>query len=214
MQPKTKNKTKKDAQSFAGIEQLFGSKTRFCLLKNFCANPEKEFFVRELARLTNNQLNAVRREILNLATLGILKEGENKDRKKRFYRLNTNFVLFNEINALLSKSDLLAEKRLVDFIGTLGNLELCFLTGSLVGEKDGVCDLLIVGKINRGALSAAIAEFEREAERTVIYAIFSPEEYQQRKSLTDKFLFNILEGKKIIVADKNGEFSSAEKYEN
>jgi len=190
-----------------GIEQLFGSKTRFWLLKTFCGQPEKEFFVRELARLVNNQLNAVRREIANLAGMGIVKEGESKDQKKKFYKLNTNFILFNEINALLSKSDLLAEKRLIDFISTLGNLDLCILTGRLAGEKDAACDLLIVGRINRVALAKAVQEFEREADRAIVYAIFTPEEYQQRKALTDKFIFNIFEGKKIVIADSYGEFS-------
>lgn len=206
-----KNGTKTVPQNFNSLEQFFGSKTRFWLLKTFCEQPEKEFFVRELARLVDNQLNAVRREIANLADLGIIKEGANKDLKKRFYRLNTNFILVDEISSLLSKSDLLAEKKLIDFIATLGNLDLCILTGRLVGEKNAPCDVLLVGRVDRAALARAVQGFEREVGKTVAYTIFSPEEYRQRKSLTDKFLFNVFEGKKIVVADKYGEFPNTEK---
>lgn len=206
MKNKRKAIIKRNPRAFSGIEQFFGSKTRFRLLKTFCEQPEKDFFVRELARLASNQLNAVRRELANLADIGIIKEGESQDLKKKFYRLNTNFVLAGEINGLISKSDLLAEKRLIDFISTLGNLELCILTGNLVGDKGAACDALLVGKINKAALNEAIQDFEREVGKTIIYTIFSPEEYQQRKALTDKFLFNIFDGKKIVAVDKNNEF--------
>ncbi len=60
----------------AGLEQLFGSRTRVKLLKLFLNSPEKMFFVREIARAINSQINSVRRELLNLKDLGIIKEVE------------------------------------------------------------------------------------------------------------------------------------------
>ena len=48
------------------LEHLFGSKTRVRLLRLFLHHPEEAFFVRELARKTHFQMNAVRRELENL----------------------------------------------------------------------------------------------------------------------------------------------------
>jgi predicted transcriptional regulator len=68
------------------IEQLFGSKTRVKILKHFFKNPEQSYFVRELTRELGEQINSVRRELMNLATFGIIKSS-NADNKV-FYMLN------------------------------------------------------------------------------------------------------------------------------
>ena len=60
------------------IEQLFGSKTRARLLSLFLENPQRRFYVRELTRRIDAQLNSVRRELQNLVGLGIILEVEGK----------------------------------------------------------------------------------------------------------------------------------------
>lgn len=197
---------RKRGKTFAGLEQLFGSKTRFGLLKLFCQDKEKKFFMRELARLGDNQLNAVRREIANLESMGIIREMDSDDTKKKFYQLNTNFVLIDEISSLITKSELLAEKNLVSRITDMGNIDLCILTGALLGVQ-APCDILVVGRINKDELGKIIRKFEAEMGRAIAYTVLAPEEYKQRKSLTDKFLFGILESKKVVAVDKQGEFA-------
>ena len=74
-------------------EKLFGSKTRAKLLKLFFENPEKSFYVREMTRVIDEQINSVRRELLNLESIGIIKNEtfDNKvyysaNNKHPFYR--------------------------------------------------------------------------------------------------------------------------------
>lgn len=197
---------KKAVKVFTGIEQIFGSKTRFFLLKLFYKEPEKNFFMRELARLSDNQLNSVRREIMNLADLGIIKEVEEDDVKKKFYRLNTDFILCSELGSLITKSELLAEKSLADMLSDISGIDLCVFTGALL-KTEAPCDMLIVGRVNKNELEKIIRQFEKDTGRVINYAVFSPEEYKQRKALTDKFLFAVLEGKKMVAIDKYGELS-------
>lgn len=45
----------------APIEKLFGSKTRAKLLELFFANTNKSFYVREITRVIEEQINSVRR---------------------------------------------------------------------------------------------------------------------------------------------------------
>ena len=174
-------------------------------MKLFFNSPEKEFFVREMARLGNTQLNAIRREVQNLEELGIIEKAETSDSKKIFYRLNQNFILFNEVSSLIKKAELLAEKKLVDCLKELGDIKLCILTGALLGTE-APTDLLLVGKINRDALAKLISKFEKEINKSIAYTVLSIEEYKHRKSLTDKFLFSIIESKKIIAIDELEEF--------
>ena len=62
------------------IDALFGSKTRVKLLHLFLNNPGKSFYVREITRLIDEQINSVRRELANMLNVVIItcKEADNK----------------------------------------------------------------------------------------------------------------------------------------
>ena len=54
------------------IDALFGSKTRVKLLHLFLNNPGKSFYVREITRIIDEQINSVRRELSNMLEIGII----------------------------------------------------------------------------------------------------------------------------------------------
>ena len=72
------------------LEYLFGSKTRVKMLKTFFAHQNKSFYVRELSRLLNSQINAVRRELELLVKAGIIKE--TKDHNNQDYEQGNTFI--------------------------------------------------------------------------------------------------------------------------
>ena len=55
------------------IDALFGSKTRVKLLNLFLNNPDKTFYVREITRMIDEQVNSVRRELKNLEDINVVK---------------------------------------------------------------------------------------------------------------------------------------------
>ena len=57
----------------APIEKLFGSKTRAKLLDLFFSDTSKSYYVREITRVIEEQINSVRRELINLESIGIVK---------------------------------------------------------------------------------------------------------------------------------------------
>ncbi|MEK7203385.1 MAG: hypothetical protein AAB653_03650, partial [Patescibacteria group bacterium] len=91
------------------LEQLFGSKTRVKLLQFLLNNPDKAYYLRQLTRNLGGQLNSIRREIENLEKLGIVKIDEIS-RAKKYFKTNTEFILYPELKALILKSQLLLEK--------------------------------------------------------------------------------------------------------
>ena len=84
------------------LKHLFTSKARVKLLTIFLLKPDDEYFVRELTRELDEQINSVRRELDNLKKLGLLKS-RAKNRKK-FFMVNKNFVLFNELRSIIIKA--------------------------------------------------------------------------------------------------------------
>jgi hypothetical protein len=71
------------------IEQLFGSKTRVKLLQLFYSNPNRAFYVREITRKINEQINSVRRELSNLLSIGIITSDATQNRL--YYEVNQDY---------------------------------------------------------------------------------------------------------------------------
>jgi len=200
---KTMNKPQESKTYY--FEQLFGSKTRVKLLRLFLIPGRPiHYFVREICRLTSEHLNSVRREIDNLEKLGlIIKEEDDAGAKQQkvFYKVDKSFILYNELKALFMKSQLLLEKTLVTKLKDIANIQLLILTGAFTGNTEATTDLLIVGRIKTVKLSSLIKQFEKELGHEINYTLLSGSEFNYRRELTDMFLYNILENKKVVLID-------------
>lgn len=208
------------------LEQLFGSRTRIKLLKIFLAQPHQYFYLRELTRKIGERLNSVRREIANLERWGVVKQGihetqdasapppgkkEGKKKgkkakepldKRKYYRVNPEFVLFEELKSLVLKSQLLVGRSLTEAIEKLGNVKLLILTGFFVGDDGASTDLVVVGILNRKRFAKLVKLLEKSFGQDIRYTLMSPHEFKMRRSMTDRFLYRILEGKKTILVDR------------
>jgi hypothetical protein len=192
------------------LEQLFGSRTRWKLLKVFLSHEEERFFIRELTRLTGEKLNSVRRELANLEEWGVIraekseKEGtksKSKAKDKKYFRAETSFVLFTELKDLIMKSWLLVEKSLVKKISQMGKIKLLILSGRFVNNEQVETDLLIVGTINKEKLNKFIRQLSRSFGEDIHFTLMTAKEYNYRKDITDKFLYKIFETEHIVVLD-------------
>ncbi|MBI2484555.1 hypothetical protein HYW18_00105 [Candidatus Uhrbacteria bacterium] len=190
------------------LEQLFGSKTRARLLGVFLNNADKRFFVRELTRKIDAQLNSVRREIQNLVELGLVKEsgqdqnGKKTSENKKFFQANADSLLYHDLRALLQKVQVLLKKNLVSEIDQKGKLLYVALTGKFVQEPDVPVDLIVVGTMDQKDLQGIVRRFEQELGEEVNYTFMPKDEYMYRKQITDKFLSSILDANKIVMIDR------------
>jgi predicted transcriptional regulator len=192
------------------LEQLFGSKTRARLLGIFMQNSERPFFVRELTRKIDAQLNSVRREIDNLLKLGIIKEAQkakvkgeknNKD-KKKYYIVNPDFMLFEDLRSLFKKVQILMKQNLVQQIDDKGKIDYLAFTGKFVDEKDVPTDIIIVGGIDQKVLQKLVKAFENEFGAEINYTLMPRDEFLYRRQITDRFLFSILEREKVEMINR------------
>lgn len=194
------------------LEQLFGSKTRARLLGLFLQYPEKPFFVRELTRKIDAQLNSVRRELKNLMELGLVVENQggavassrnnSLADKKKFYIVNSNFVLFEDLKSLFKKVQILVKNNLVQEIDEKGEIAYAVFTGRFVDNKETQTDLLIIGEINQKILQKVVSEFESELGHEINYTLMPKEEFLYRQQVTDRFLMSILNGEKIVTINR------------
>ena len=182
------------------LEQLFGSRTRVKILRLFYANPDSSFYVREMTRRVGEQINSVRRELDNLSKIGIL-DSELKNRKK-YYRLNPDFILNTELRSLFLKSRMTLEKRIINRVKETGTISYLALCGYFVDDQQAPVDLFIVGRINRKKLELLLEKFSENFGQELRYTTMTTDEYNYRKEITDKFLYDIINRTKVVVIDK------------
>src|SRR5215218_441222 len=76
------------------IEQLFGSKTRVKLLQLFYSNPNRSFYVREITRKIDEQINSVRRELANLLNVRLITSDTNDTSNKVYCEVNQKYEFY------------------------------------------------------------------------------------------------------------------------
>lgn len=201
------------------VEQLFGSRTRARLLALFLENADRSFYVRELTRRIDAQLNSVRRELKNLVDVGIVLEvegkilpgevddaasgdvPETKNEKKKYYRANVAFPLFDDLRGVMRKAAVLMNTQCVRTLGEKGDIDLVVLTGRFM-DTDVPTDLLIIGAVTPENLSAVMRDFERDIAREVNYTCMPKDEFLYRRDVGDRFLAAIFDAKHAILMNR------------
>jgi predicted transcriptional regulator len=148
-------------------------------------------------------------EIKNLKAGKVVSRKEETEeaasgQEKKYYRVNQNFLLFEELKALIVKSQMLHEQDLLDSLKKLGNIKLLVLTGFFTSAKDAPVDILIVGNVGKEKVNKIIKELEKEMNKEINYSLMDYNEFKYRRDMTDVFLFHVLEGKKMVVLDEIG----------
>lgn len=190
------------------IEQLFGSKTRVKLLQLFYGNPNRAFYVREITRKIDEQINSVRRELANLLSIGIIASDTNNNRL--YYEVNQQYEFYVPLLAIFGGKTPVskAAKAVADAdepndIQLLGNVELAILTGQFTRDELSGIDFLIVGNVNQNKLNKYIAELEKQENKELRYTVMPSSEFAYRRQIKDHFITNLLNAKKQVLVDKH-----------
>ncbi len=196
------------------FEQLFGSKTRVKLLSLFYNNPDRPFYVREITRKIDEQINSVRRELQNLLNIGIVRSVSQSNRL--YYEVNPKYKFHKELQSIFQRipakskeiKQTKEEDQILKQLQKAGNVRTAFLTGAFVRGSHQQIDIFIVGDMNKSQLARVVGDLEKEMNRELNYAALTLEDFDYRRNLNDRFLTDILDEKRIILCDKLGVFPS------
>ncbi len=170
------------------LKRLFTSNTRIKLLTVFLNNPDQEYFIRELTRKLNEQINSIRRELDNLKKLGFL-QAKMRNRKK-YYTVNQDFIFLEEFKSIFNKANSNSEE-ISKTIKNLGEVKLLVLSGQFINKPTESVDMLIVGEVDREKL-AHYLDSELRTQRSVRLSILNEEDYKYRRDCKDKFITDLL----------------------
>lgn len=187
------------------IDALFGSKTRVKLLHLFLNNPGKAFYVREITRLIDEQINSVRRELSNMLAVGII-TSDSAD-NKLYYEINQRYEYYVPFRAIFAdeRIESVVEAGTTNVwhesVTSLPGVRLALLAGVLVKGSGSSVDLLLVGDVSAIKLKNVIKQIEKIEARELNYSVLSYDEFYYRLSVRDKFITEILNGKNTVLLD-------------
>ena len=184
---------------YSMLEALISSRTRVKLLSLFLLNPEKEYYIREIVRITGMNYNAVRRELAKLDTFGLIIP--QRKGNQQYYTVNRSFFLYDDLQRIVLKTEgagMIIRNHLV----SSGRIVCSFIYGSFArgaaGSKSDI-DLFIVGTLDENLLIPLVHAAERETGREINYTLMEPEEFRKRKESADPFVMNVMKEKKIMI---------------
>jgi len=181
------------------FDDLITSKSRVKLLSVFLANPNEMYHVRELVRRTEDEINAVRRELAYLEKKGILDREPRANRV--YYSLAKSYPFyFDLLNIGVKTMGLGAD--IVKNRARLGKIKYAMFSGRFarhLPKQTESVDLLLVGTVVLPELALIIKNEERRIGSEINYTIMSEEEFDFRKKRTDPFIIGILSGSRVML---------------
>ncbi len=194
------------------IDALFGSKTRVKLLHLFLNNPGQSFFVREITRKIDEQINSVRRELSNMLEVGIITSDSSDN--KLYYQVNQRYEYYVPLRAIFGDSpkDAIESTTMSDdsnisnytlMLNDITGLRLAVLSGVFIEGSSTAVDILLVGNIAPEKIKKLIKNIEKSEGREINYCVLVYDEFYYRLSVRDRFITEIINGKNKIIIDKD-----------
>ena len=187
----------------------------------FYSNSNRSFYVREITRKIDEQINSVRRELSNLLNIGIITSETNNNRL--YYEVNQKYEFFEPLQAIFGlrngtgilttavpskEAETSADEQAS--LKALGNVDVALYTGQFTRDEATGIDVFIAGNINPTQLQKFIAGLEQQENKEIRYTCMSLEDIQYRLQIKDRFAANLLKAKKQILIDKHNLLSYRE----
>lgn len=163
-------------------------------LKIFFENPEREFHLREIARILKKNPVTVKRRLEYFVKIGVL--NLKKERKFHFYSSNTENPRYKEIKRKYNL-DKLINSRLLDFLKREFNLPTIVVFGSFERGEDNKNSDLDLCLITETKKEVNLQDYEKIINRNIQLHRFSIDEFKKLKFKNKELFNNIINGYKI-----------------
>ena len=186
------------------LRKLFSSRVRVEILSVFLMNPERELYLREIARLTGEDYKNVSMELRNLEEIGLM--SSRNEGNLKYFSINKEFIIYEELKSIFMKTrgavgilrEAVSMKRDIDYAFIYGS----FATGEERAGSD--IDLMVIGRISLEEVLALLRGPEETLSREINVSLYDLQEIRKRVKDHDPFIMEVLEGSKImLIGDEN-----------
>ena len=176
------------------LDSLFPT-VRQGVLAATLTQPEKWWYLSELADFLHTRPSSLQRELCSLQQSGILQQ--RKDGRRSYFKAETRSPIFRELRSIFEKT--------VGLIPTLraalrpfeSKIVCAFVYGSIARREESVTsdvDLMVIGNVGLGDLAPSLQKAEKRLGREVNVTNYSETEFHNKITEGDHFLKTVLKG--------------------
>ncbi len=157
--------------------------------------PEKWWYLSELAQFLHTRPSSLQRELRSLEQSGILQQ--RKDGRRTYFKAETRSPIFRELRSIFEKT--------VGLIPTLTaalrpfekKIMCAFVYGSVARREERATsdvDLMVIGSSGLADLAPALRKAEKRLGREINVTNYSADEFRKKVAEGDHFLKTVLKG--------------------
>jgi DNA-binding transcriptional ArsR family regulator len=168
-------------------------KTRRGILAAVLVQPEKAWYVSELARRMGVPSSSLQRELQALTEAGVLKT--HRQGRMVYFQANVESPVFPDLRGLLLKTAGLTDV-LADALRPLAaKIRRAFVYGSIASgdaRSDSDIDLMIIGEVTPAELAQPLRKAREQLRREINPTVYAEAEFTRRRVARDHFLTAVL----------------------
>jgi predicted nucleotidyltransferase len=188
----------------ASLAVTLFSKSRRAVLALLFGQPDQEFYLRQICRVSGGGVGAIQRELKQLTEAGIVRRTVRN--KQVYFQANADCPVFAELKSILVKTSAIADVLKVALAPLGDRIRIAFVFGSVARSHqraDSDVDLLIVGDVAFGEVVSAVADAQQRLSREVNPTVYSAAEFAAKVAAGHHFLTNVLgRGKVFLIGDE------------
>ncbi len=190
------------------LKDLITSRVRIKILTLLLSKPDQMYHVREIVRQIDEEINAVRRELLHMEKNAMVVKEPRANRL--FYTFRKSYSLYFELLELIAKTTGLGGEILKNK-AKIGKIKFVMFSGKFVRnltQSPGSVDILVVGTVVLPELAQLVRIEENRRGREINYTVMSEEEFIFRKRRRDPFILGVFSGARLMIIGDEEELVS------
>ena len=176
------------------LDSLF-PRVRQGVLAATLSQPEKWWYLSELANFLHTRPSSLQRELSSLEQSGILQQ--RKDGRRTYFKAETRSPIFRELRSIFEKTVGLVPSLKVALAPFANKIACAFVYGSVARHEEHATsdvDLMVIGTVGLGDLAPSLRKTEKRLGREVNVTNYSVGEFRKKVADGDHFLTSVLKG--------------------
>ncbi len=183
----------------AALVALFPT-VRGDVLSATLTQPEKWWYLSELAQFLGTSPSSLQRELKALVGGGILET--RREGIRAYFKADTRSPVFPELRGLIDKTAGMVPTLQTILRPLAGRIVSAFVYGSVARSEEHAAsdiDLLVVGDVGLAGLTPALRKAEARLGREVNVTSYSAAEFRKKAAAKDHFLSEVMRGPKLFL---------------
>lgn len=176
------------------------SRTKQEILAATVLQPERSWYLLELARHLRVRPSSLQRELRLLAEAGILQRWQNGNRV--YFRADRACPIFRPLGEILFKTIGVVEALHTALYSLKDEIEVAFVYGSVAEAAERSAsdiDLMVIGSATLSAIAPLLREPERRLGRAINPTIYTEDEFEARLREGRHFLTSVLRKEPLFI---------------